>query len=190
MMKRTFIAIPVQAGPKLRETHTKLRNELKNEKIKWVDSDHFHVTIFFLGDTREEQIKQVDQMLAALVSKYSAFTIRLHGLGVFKNINKPRVLWAGIKDYDPMREIKKALDRQMQAIGFEPDKREFKPHLTLARIKRIDDRDKLQKLITKNEHEDWQGVDIDRLIYFESRLTQKGPLYKPIGQYRLNDSGK
>lgn len=189
-MTRTFIAIPVQVGPKLKETHTKLRNELKNEKIKWVERDHFHVTIFFLGDTREEQIEQVDQMLASLVCEHAAFTIRLKGLGVFKNINKPRVLWAGIKDYEPIQEIKQAVDRKMQAIGFNPDKREFKPHLTLARIKWIDDRDKLQSLIARNKHQQWQSVDIDRVIYFKSRLTQSGPVYTPIGQYKLNTSGK
>jgi len=189
-MKRTFIAIPIQAGPKLRETHTKLRNELKNEKIKWVDADHFHLTLFFLGDTRDEQVKQVDQMLASLVKEFPDFTIRLEGLGVFKNISKPRVLWAGIKDYDPLREIKTAIDRQMSSLGFEPDKREFKPHLTLARIKWIDHRDKLRQLIDEHQQREWQSAHIDQIIYFESRLTQSGPVYRPIGRYKLDASGK
>lgn len=189
-MKRTFIAIPIQAGPKLRETHTKLQNELKNEKIKWVEADHFHLTLFFLGDTRDDQVEQVDRMLAALVREFSDFTIRLEGLGVFKNIRKPRVLWAGIKDYEPMRKIKSALDREMSPLGFEPDKREFKPHLTLARIKWIDDREKLRHLIDAHQQQPWQSAHIDQLIYFESRLTQSGPVYTPIGRYKLNSSGK
>ncbi|MBS3806409.1 MAG: RNA 2',3'-cyclic phosphodiesterase [Bacteroidales bacterium] len=189
-MKRTFIAIPIQAGPKLRATHTNLRNELKNEKIKWVEPDHFHLTLFFLGDTREDQVEQVDRMLASLVGGYSEFDIRLEGLGVFKNIRKPRVLWAGIKDYEPMRKIKSAVDREMSSLGFEPDKREFKPHLTLARIKWIDNKEKLQHLIDAHQQEKWQSAHIDQLIYFESRLTQSGPVYTPIGRYKLNSSGK
>ena len=189
-MKRTFIALPIQAGPKLRETHTKLRNELKNEKIKWVDADHFHLTLFFLGDTRDEQVEQVDRMLKALAGEFPDFTIRLEGLGVFKNIRKPRVLWAGIKDYDPMSQIKWAIDHEMTSLGFEPDKREFKPHLTLARIKWIDDKDKLQQLIEAHQQEQWQSAHIDQIIYFESRLTQSGPVYTPIGRYSLSSSVK
>lgn len=187
-MKRTFIAIPVRAGRNLRNTHTKLRNELKNEKIKWVDADHFHVTLFFLGDTTEEQTDQVHRMLQSLVARYQSFTIRLQGLGVFKNINKPRVLWAGIYNYEPMQEIKQAIDEEMSRIGFEPDKRPFVPHLTLARIKWIDDRDTLRALLEEHREEEWQSVDIGEVIYFESKLTQSGPIYTPLGRYSLAPS--
>jgi len=189
-MKRTFIAIPIQADPRLRETHTKLRNELKNEKIKWVDADHFHLTLFFVGDTTDAQVEQVDRMLAGLVKDFSCFTIRLEGLGVFKNMRKPRVLWAGIKDYAPMLDVKQAVDRQMSSLGFEPDNREFKPHLTLARIKWLDDREKFQRLIAGYENQQWQSASINQIIYFESRLTKSGPVYTPIGRHNLVCSGK
>ena len=72
-MRRTFIATPIEPGAKLSQTHTKLRNALKNEKIKWVDGDHFHITLFFLGDTSERAITQVRQKLGDLLPGFSAF---------------------------------------------------------------------------------------------------------------------
>ena len=189
-MKRTFIAIKIPCGPRLSETYTKLRNELKNEKIKWVDDDKFHVTLFFLGDTSEEQISGVRQMLDQLITSFEAFEISLQGLGVFKNIHKPRVLWAGIRDYEPLKKLKQNLDQEMKKLGFTPDDREFKPHLTLARIKWIDDKNKLEHLILEHQEADFQKTAIQEVIFYESQLKKSGPVYTPIGKFPLKRSGK
>ena len=184
-MKRTFIAIKINPKAKLLEAYTKLRNELKNEKIKWVDGDNFHVTLFFLGETSEEQISIVKGMLDKLITSHEAFEMNLQGLGVFKNIHKPRVLWAGIRNYEPLKEIKESLDHEMKDLGFTPDNREFKPHLTLARIKWIEDKNKLEHLILEHQDEDFQKTAIEQVIFYESTLKQTGPVYTPIGKFPL-----
>ena len=104
-MKRTFIATKISPGEKLLKTYTKLRNELKNEKIKWVNSEQFHITLFFLGDTDEEMIPRIRTQLGIMADQFNSFNINLSGLGVFKNINKPRVLWTGIHQYDTLKKI-------------------------------------------------------------------------------------
>src|SRR6056297_3438135 len=185
-MRRTFIAIKIEPGNRLSQAYTKIQNELKNEKIKWVDRHNFHVTLFFLGDTSDKKISEVSRSLAELATAFEAFEITLYGMGVFKNLRKPRVLWAGIRDFEPLQKMKQSLDQKMSNLGFAPDEREFKPHLTLARIKWIDDKDKLQQLIDAHHQEQWQSAHIDQIIYFESRLTQSGPVYTPIGRYNLN----
>ncbi len=189
-MRRTFIATPIEPGAKLSQTHTKLRNALKNEKIKWVDGDHFHITLFFLGDTSERAITQVRQKLGDLLPGFSAFQMRLKGLGVFKNMRKPRVLWAGIEQYEPLKAIKQAIDRELEPMGFTPDKREFKPHLTLARMKWVEDKEKLEGLVHTHQQEEWQWVRIREIIYYQSRLTQSGPVYTPIERFRLDESAE
>ena len=184
-MRRTFIAIKIDPGNRLLQAYTKLQNELKNEKIKWVDRDNFHVTLFFLGDTDEEKIGQVKQSLAGLVPVFEAFDINLHGMGVFKNMQKPRVLWAGIHDFEPLQRIKQSVDQKMSQLGYTPDKREFRPHLTLARIKWIEDKSKLEHLLLEYEQQQWQKTRISELIYYESKLKQSGPVYTPIEKFSL-----
>lgn len=184
-MKRTFIATKINAGEKLLNTYTKLRNELENEKIKWVDNDNFHVTLFFLGNTSEDQINEIRVQLSNIVDNYSSFLIRLHGLGVFKDFHKPRVLWAGIYEYDTMKEIKENIDKEMLKLGFNPDAREFKPHLTLARIKWIKDKQKLRKLVLDHKDQFFQEVHINEVIYYESILKPEGSEYKPIEKFIL-----
>ncbi|MBS3772291.1 MAG: RNA 2',3'-cyclic phosphodiesterase [Bacteroidales bacterium] len=186
-MKRTFIACKISPGDKLLKTYTKLRNELKNEKIKWVNSDHFHITLFFLGDTDEEMIPRVRTQVGNLVDQFSSFQIKLSGLGVFKNMNKPRVLWAGIYQYETMKEIKEGIENEMVALGFPAEKKEFRPHLTMARLKWINDKEKLKGLINDYQDEDFQQVKINEIIYYESILKPSGPVYKPIEKFILPD---
>jgi 2'-5' RNA ligase len=188
-MKRTFIATKINPGEKLLQTYTKLRNELKNEKIKWVNSDHFHITLFFLGDTDEENIPQIKSRLNDIAQEFHSFKISLSGLGVFKNINKPRVLWAGIQQYETMEKIKNRIDEEMNILGFPPEERKFRPHLTLARLKWIEDRDNLKKLLEIHQTEDYQQAEIGEIIYYESILKQSGPVYKPLEKYTLSSSG-
>ena len=184
-MRRTLIAIKIEPGNRLLQAYTKLQNELKNEKIKWVDRDNFHVTLFFLGDTDEEKISQVRLSLAGLAPAFEAFDINLYGMGVFKNMQKPRVLWAGIQDFEPLQRIKQSVDQKMSQLGYTPDKREFRPHLTLARIKWIEDKNKLEHLLLEYEQQQWQKTRISELIYYESTLKQSGPVYTPIEKFSL-----
>jgi len=185
-MKRTFIATKIHAGAQLLNAYAKLRNELENEKIKWVDPENFHLTLFFLGDTDEEQIGAIRQELASLADTYSKTHIQLEGLGVFKSIHKPRVLWAGISQYDELKDIKAALDQRMMQLGFKPDNREFKPHLTLARMKWIEEKQKLSKVLDEFKSLHFQESTIDELIFFESILKPTGPEYNPIEKFELH----
>ncbi len=184
-MKRTFVAVKIHPENNLLTTYAKLRNELENEKIKWVDPQNFHLTLFFVGDTEEEQIVDIREELSNIAANFSGTQIRLQGLGVFKNIHKPRVLWAGISEFDELKEIKLAIDKQMLQLGFNPDAREFKPHLTMARIKWINNKDKLKSLLSEYRDELFQYANIDEIIYYESILKESGPEYKPIEKFIL-----
>mgnify|MGYP006279379007 FL=1 len=187
-MKRTFIATKISPGEKLLKTYTKLRNELKNEKIKWVNSEQFHITLFFLGDTDEEMIPRIRTQLGNMADQFNSFNINLSGLGVFKNINKPRVLWTGIYQYDTMKKIKERIEEEIVALGFPAEEREFRPHLTIARLKWINDKEKLKDLIETYKKEDFQQVKINEIIYYESILKPSGPVYKPIEKFVLPDT--
>lgn len=184
-MKRTFIGIKINPGDEFLNAYTKLRNELENEKIKWVDSDNFHLTLFFLGDTDEKQIENVTLKLSNIIDNFNQFTIDLKGLGVFKNFSRPRVLWGGIYDYETMVRLKKAIDNEMVQLGFEPDNREFKPHLTIGRIKFIRNKDRLKKLVLENEDKFFDKLRVDEVTYYESVLHPQGPEYIPIEKYKL-----
>ena len=179
-MKRTFIAIKTEAGEKIRDCILHGKTCLRGERMKWISPVQLHFTLAFLGDTSPEQVSQTGRMLQRLVPAYDAPRVQYRGMGVFRNMKDPRVLWIGL-DIDPvLRNLKAELDRELKAIGFRVDKRDFTPHLTLARIKQLQDKEALKELTQAYREYFFQESTIRQLIYYESILGREGPTYRVI----------
>ena len=179
-MKRTFIAIKTEPGEKIKDCILHCRTWLKGEKIKWVSPMQLHFTLAFLGDTSPEKVSQTEQMLDRVVTSYDAPVVQYRGLGLFRNIRDPRVLWIGL-DIDPViSKMKAELDRELKHLGFRIDRKDFTPHLTLARIKWMQNKEALRELLHDYRDYYFQESTIRKLAYYESVLSHKGPSYKVI----------
>jgi len=179
-MKRTFIAIKIHPGEKMLEILDYCRNALVQEKIKWVDPGVMHITIVFLGDTDESIITSVSDIIKQAALKYPPFDLFFRGTGIFRNMHDPRVIWIGTEINTVMQNIKAELDNQLSKFGFEKETREFRPHLTLGRIKYLKNKSSLEEAINLYKEKDVQRELISELIYYESILKPAGPEYHPI----------
>jgi 2'-5' RNA ligase len=184
-MKRTFIAIKTEAGEKIRDCISHSKTCLKGERIKWVGPSQLHFTLAFLGDTSIEQLELTSQMLHRIIPGYDAPKVLYKGLGLFRSIKDPRVLWIGL-DIDPiLRKLKAELDRELKKLGFRIEKRDFRPHLTLARIKWMQDKEVLKELLHTYREYYFQESTIRQLQYYESTLSREGPTYRVINSARF-----
>jgi 2'-5' RNA ligase len=182
-MKRTFIAINTEAGEKIRDCISHSKACLKGENIKWVSPLQLHFTLAFLGDTSQEQVNLTGQMLSRVVPAYDAPVVQYRGLGLFRSFKDPRVLWIGL-DIDPIiRKMKAELDRELKHLGFRIDRRDFRPHLTMARIKGMQNKEALKDLLLAYKDYYFQESTIRKLVYYESVLSRMGPAYKVIKSF-------
>jgi RNA 2',3'-cyclic 3'-phosphodiesterase len=186
-MKRLFIAFKIDKSHQLLEVFNDLKNELKDEKIKWVDPDHLHLTLDFLGDTDEKLIPEIDHILDSVSLIHNKFNIILSSFGVFKNLYHPKVLWLGIEKSQVMIELKAELDVNLEVIGFKLEKREFNPHLTIGRPKSISSIEKLNHLIEKYKNIMIDTQSFSEIILFESILLPACPLYKELHKSPLKN---
>lgn len=186
-MKRTFLAIEIDLNDKLLETYNCFLSGLKNEKIKWVNPYHFHITLFFLGETREEQIPAIINEVEQSVIGFQFFELSLRGCGVFPSPSQPSVLWFGIEPNIQLEKLKFEIDKTLDQIGFPAEKRIFKPHLTIARIKEIKNISRLAELLKYYKNEFLAQVTIEKLVYFESLLTPAGPVYSKLREFHFSD---
>jgi 2'-5' RNA ligase len=184
-MKRTFIAIKTEPGEKIKDCITHSKTYLRGEKIKWVSPLQLHFTLAFLGDTSLEQVIQTGQMLGQVVPAYDAPLVQYRGLGLFRNIRDPRVLWIGLEIDPVIQKMKAELDRELKQLGFRIDRKDFRPHLTLARIKRMQNKDALRDLLHDYKDYFFQESTIRKLVYYESVLSREGPSYKVIRSVRF-----
>lgn len=179
-MQRTFIALRVEPQKKMSDCILHLQDALCMEKIKWVDPDKLHITLHFLGDTSPELVSATGKILEETVPGFIAPEVSFRGMGLFRSIRDPRVLWIGMDPGRILPDLKSTLDRELAGVGFPAGERKFSPHLTLARIKNIKDRDVLEGLMKEYREYFYQKSRMKKLIYYESILRPGGPEYHPL----------
>lgn len=184
-MKRIFIAIRITGNAAFRKLVADLKYELSESSVKWTDPANLHLTLAFLGDTEENIIPAISMMLDEKCRGFGNFDFDLRGIGVFKNIKDPRVIWTGIDKTEKLNSIQEKIITGLKETGIDTEDRPFSPHLTIGRIKHINDRAKLKVLLLKYHTADIQNVSVEEIILFQSILHQQGPEYKSISVHKL-----
>jgi RNA 2',3'-cyclic 3'-phosphodiesterase len=179
---RVFIAIdlPNEVRTELKELQRVLRPLAGT--AKWVAPESIHITLKFLGEVPEKRLALIDEALAGL--NWKPFTIAVHGVGFFPGARSPRVFWAGM-DAPTMQGLTEQLDARMEPLGFEKEKRAFRPHITLARSKtsRLD-----SSLVTASAtfaERDFGSFTADRIYLVQSTLKPSGAVYSMLKEYLL-----
>ena len=185
-MRRTFIAIKIPVTVKLIELLESLRVDMIKDKIRWVNPEILHITLFFIGDTTEEQVNYISEQLEKITSGYSSIELHFKELGVFPNLRKPRVFWIGMERNKLLENLQGEFEAMLRNYGIKRENKPFSPHLTIARIKWIDDINKLKSWLKKYKGKTIQKTKIGEVIYYESKLTANGPIYNSIKKIPLN----
>jgi len=177
--------VKVNPGEKLQNLIQSLRFELRNERIRWTSPDNIHITLAFLGDTEEKVIPEISQMLHSQCSGISHFGADIKGIGVFRSISDPKVLWTGLEKSTTLIRMNELIVQGLQKTGINYSEKLFNPHITLGRIKHLAEKDFLIKLIDKYKNQVIQHVDVKEVIVYESILLKEGPIYKPLAKIPL-----
>lgn len=187
-MKRTFIGIKIKAKEGFLNQLVDIRQRLVREKINWVNPERFHITLHFIGKSSDQLIASINDELSALIPVFPRPEIRLTRLGVFPNVRRAKVLWADLEYGGQLIELQQSIVEIMQQHGQEIEKRQFKPHLTLGRLKYPPHRDRLNKVLEHYKDTVFDVQIIDGVTFFESQLDRTGPSYFPLHTYPFNDA--
>jgi 2'-5' RNA ligase len=133
---RTFIAIEIPDS--IKTELAKLQNDLRRAQadVSWEKQENIHLTLRFLGEVEEEGLVVMKQVCAEIAADFAPFMLTLNGVGAFPNFRQPRVLWAGLAgEIKIAAQLQKRLEERVDSLGFKPDDKPFKPHLTVGRVK-------------------------------------------------------
>lgn len=126
-MPRLFVGI---ALPDIvRERLALVRGPLSG--ARWIEAADLHITLRFIGDIDNRHADEVVGFLDAIET--APFDIEMRDIGAFGG-RDPRVIWAGAEGGEPLAQLQRATERAARMAGCEPEKRPFKPHVTLARL--------------------------------------------------------
>ena len=179
-MKRLFIAIKIKPDADFTERFRELKQAVKHEPVKWVEEHNIHITLKFLGETDEQFIPGIGEALHAVAGRTKTFRFSLQGLGIFGSKYEPRVLWTAIRPHEALASLMKSVHDAMGPLGFEKDRQNLVPHLTLGRIKFLRDKKLFQETVGEFSDISSSPMTAAGMILFESILKKEGPEYRMI----------
>jgi 2'-5' RNA ligase len=177
---RAFAAVEIPDAP--RQAVLTLMGRLResvDDGIRWVREDSLHLTFRFFGLTERARLDGMRAPLAAAARACAPFPMALRGVGTFPERGQPRVLWVGLEMPPEALALQEACERIALGAGFPPERRAFKPHLTLGRWKDGGRRPVLPAAA------DLGGGAVDRLVLFRSELKPSGAVYTPLDTFPL-----
>ena len=104
------------------------------EGARWRTLEALHVTLRFFGEVREDVARELDAELLEVSGR--PFEIELSGAGAFGEGGDIHAVWAGIAVTPALRRLAAACDAAARRAGLPPDKRRYRPHVTLAYLRR------------------------------------------------------
>ncbi|MFQ5919360.1 MAG: RNA 2',3'-cyclic phosphodiesterase [Thermoplasmata archaeon] len=175
---RAFIAVDIEATRAMVRLLKALRGT--RARVRVVSPENLHITLKFLGETDDGLVPFIRDALAAAVEGVASFDLTLRGTGAFPNPGKPRVLWIGTDGGEPLVRMAKHLERGLQELGFERERRRFSPHLTIGRVKGRDRIEDLTDLIGDHRDETFGTQRVDALRLKQSELRPTGAVYRDV----------
>lgn len=180
---RAFIAADLPTLPRIEALARELREASRDLKV--VSLEHVHLTLKFLGDTEEGLVPEIVSAMHEAAAGIAPFTIRVRGTGAFPDLSRPSVLWVGIEGAEPLARMAKSLDADLAALGFEPERRPWSPHVTLARVRGGRRMAAVPALLRAYASEDFGEARVEDIRLKKSVLRPGGPEYTTVEAVRL-----
>ena len=175
-MKRVFAAIDIseEVREEVRNYIEDLRSGFDGVPVKCEKQEKLHITVKFAGSVDEYQLNTFSERIRAVTKSLEPFQIRIAGTGAFVKRRGPSVLWLGTTIVDASDPF--------EVLGRLNEKRPFRPHLTIARIK---DPKKAADLIRKHKSSEFESpqYEVSEIVLYESALLPTGSVYTRLARF-------
>lgn len=181
---RTFIGIhlPEWIQQKLGETISRI-NTPPLGAVRWVPAHNIHLTLKFLGDVSPANLNTLVGVLRAEAARHKEFEVEIEDLGAFPSIQRPRVIWIGVKAPPILLRLQHGIESETRKLGYPTEDRPFSPHLTLGRVSSHASPFDVQQIARRMEGTQvglLGNVSVDSITIFRSDLNPGGSVYSVI----------
>jgi len=184
---RSFLAF--ELPPEIMAVISNASGDMKNTpvNVRWVKPGNIHLTMVFMGNVREEDLKPIGRATANVCRGYGPFNVFLNGTGVFGSKRNPRVLWARLNgDLERMSRFRDELQKELEPFGIKQEKRRFKAHLTFGRFRKgARTGSDLDELLSQYQDLTSPACALNELVLFKSDLKPGGAVYTRLNAWPL-----
>jgi len=182
---RAFLALdpPEEILREIGRVQDRLRKLIHGD-LRWVRPEGIHLTLKFFGDVPENAVADISAVAGPAAAAVGPFELAIGGTGVFPDPSRPRVVWLGMNgEVAQLATFQQGLERALREIGFPPEERPFRPHLTLGRIKSPKGLTGLTEALEKEKTYTAGLFTASVLSLFQSELTPRGAVYTRLAVY-------
>lgn len=156
--------------------------------IRWIKPASIHLTLKFLGETPDSKIFDIVNSIEAASKEMLSFSLDCSGVGVFPTIRQPKVVWIGLKLQPELLKLQKEIDNSLIEFGYEQEKREFSPHLSLGRVNSYLKAE--EKVFLTGKMKEYLGskvtsFSVEEIQLIRSDIKPSGPIYTIQNQFIL-----
>ena len=184
---RIFCAfeLPESLHLRLAKHATTVREAVPEAAASWSRPENIHLTVKFFGNVDEAKVPLISAALARAVKEFGPIEIQVGKTGVFPRASRPQVLWIGIEDPSAgLSRLHARVEDECGREGFPKEERAFRPHLTIARIRKPGNASRLADTHLRMEFAPVE-ITLSELVLFRSELSPKGSKYTAISRHRL-----
>jgi 2'-5' RNA ligase len=183
---RVFVAVDVPAAlqGKLGAAAASLRR-LPGD-ARWVYAAYPHLTLRFLGDWESSAVWRASAAVERVATRHRPFSLTLAGLGLFPEHGAPQVVWLGVERGRPgLVALQRDLETELGLAGFPPGERAFRPHVTLARLRRAEP-GPWREAVRRLGRDPVVSFAVEQIRVMRSELTRRGPVYTVLSAAPLS----
>lgn len=177
---RSFIAIDIE-DPATIAAITRLEASLQatGANLKLVDPRNIHLTLRFLGNVASPRLAEIQERLDDIV--FNPFQATVKGVGVFPSQRRVNVVWIAFETgHLEIIDLYQQVNTRLVECGFQPERRRFSPHITIARVRSGRNRVQLVEAIVADQATTFGTFQVDALKLKKSVLTPQGPIYTTL----------
>jgi RNA 2',3'-cyclic 3'-phosphodiesterase len=185
---RLFVALdlPDQARNAITDFTSRMRRCFP--AAHWVRVEGIHVTLKFIGEVSEDLWPPITEALARVKSA-APVNLEFSGTGFFPDAKRPRVLWISIQASPNLTEIAANIDARLGKLGIPQETREFRPHLTLARLDNTRGIEKLHAALQGSSESNFGSLRTGEMHLYQSELGKGGARYTRLKTFWFTSPG-
>lgn len=181
---RLFIAVPLSKNIKKNVQHIRTALSAVDGRLSIVPPENLHFTLKFIGWVEEKEQEKIKKKILSLTKTLTPFEIKISGLDAFPTQNRPTVIWAGVS-----KELTEIAQLFNLSLPYHQESRESLAHLTLARVKYLEEngREQIKEIIQNHGKEAFGQMIVNKVVLFQSELRKTGPAYTELEEFKLGD---
>ncbi len=180
-MIRSFIAVKIPNTYKAPIQELLADFKSTGAAVRWVKPESIHITLKFLGNIKEELVDKIALKISESVANRKYIELQVKGCGAFPGIKSPRVIWLGIQgEVNLLGELQADLEKRLIPLGFAPEKRPFKAHLTLGRVKGSRGKGRLISILREKSNFELDPFEVKEVVLYRSDLKPTGAEYTAL----------